>query len=122
VFVGSSARWGGGVASIEPDLASVVFVIVWELEPEDMRRLDMFEGFPTVYGRHQVKVTSEKNRVRLKCWTYVYEREERGASEPSPQYLGTILDGYEWAGLDVPADLRRRYERAISSSKKASRR
>jgi gamma-glutamylcyclotransferase len=121
VFVGSSSRWGGGVASVEPDLASVVFGIVWELEPEDLRRLDLFEGFPTVYGRHQLKVTSEKNRARLKCWTYVYERAEVGASEPSPQYLSTILEGYDWAGMDVPDDLRKRYESAIHGSKPTSR-
>lgn len=108
VFAGRSPRWGGGgVASVEAARRASVVGVIWWLSPEDLERLDVFEGYPYVYDRVPVIVDRASGKS-IWCFTYVKnDAEER--IPPSPEYLRTILDGYKTAGASVPAHLRRLY-------------
>ncbi len=107
LFAGRSARWGGGVATIRPSRRSSVSGVVWRVSAQNLERLDEFEGFPYVYDRMPVLVDGADGES---LWCYVYVKtadEER--TRPSPEYLRTILDGYETAGAAVPVTLKRLY-------------
>lgn len=107
LFTGRSAKWGGGVATIQPAKRSSVVGVVWHLSADNLERLDQFEGFPFVYDRTQVLVDRGAGNS-LWCSVYVKSvADERTA--PSPEYLRTILDGYETAGAPVPVNLKRLY-------------
>jgi gamma-glutamylcyclotransferase len=107
-FVGSSARWGGGVATVRPRRRSKVDGILWRLTDDDLRRLDHFEGYPVVYDREPVLVVDEDGKDRW-CSTYVHVRGGAPPAQPSALYLRVILEGYEWAGVPVPPQLRKLY-------------
>ena len=69
------------VATVEPKAGSSVPVLIWEIGPEDERNLDMYEGYPRLYG----KVDLEVHEI----------------GKPSSYYLDTITAGYLDAGFDV---------------------
>ena len=39
----------GAVATVEPKKGESVPVLIWEIEPEDERNLDIYEGYPSIY-------------------------------------------------------------------------
>lgn len=108
LFAGNSSRWGGGVATIEPARRSSVVGVVWLVSPDNLERLDAFEGYPFVYDRTPVLVDRDEGNS-LWCHAYVKNAAEV-KTPPSPEYLRTILDGYETAGAPVPANLMRLYK------------
>ncbi|CAB3372206.1 Hypothetical predicted protein [Cloeon dipterum] len=102
-FAGFSRRWGGAVATIEPQTNTHMWGAVWELGNEHIESLDRQEGVQDgVYSVLQVNVTSENGRS-YKCRTYRYNTKApiTGGSygdlpadrRPSPLYLETILRG-----------------------------
>lgn len=62
---------------------------IWEIEPEDERELDIYEGYPHLYGK--VKIAG--------IMTYTMNR--NNISKPSDAYFNTILEGYRDFGLDT---------------------
>ncbi len=107
LFAGRSARWGGGVATIKPARRSAVSGVVWRVSNQNLERLDEFEGYPYVYDRMPVLVDAADGES-MWCFVYVKNADEE-RTRPSPEYLRTILDGYETAGAAVPVTLKRLY-------------
>ena len=61
VYVGVSRNWGGNsVANIITDPESYVLGYAVSMTPEEILKLDVFEGYPTWYDRIKVELTSIK--------------------------------------------------------------
>lgn len=96
-FQGYSSGWGGGVATIVPDALSDVSGMIYLVTPQDLRRLDRYEGHPVVYARGSMQVTrvdGERQSVQ------VYRRRPGAPCRPSQDYLETILCAYSQLGFD----------------------
>jgi gamma-glutamylcyclotransferase (GGCT)/AIG2-like uncharacterized protein YtfP len=85
----------GGVASIRPIKGEKVIGAVYEISERDLKRLDGYEGYPTVYDRRKVTVWTETNEP-TEAITYIKIDQSREAP-PSPEYLDIIKQGYrDW--------------------------
>ncbi|MCX6009810.1 MAG: gamma-glutamylcyclotransferase [Chloroflexi bacterium] len=85
----------GGVASITPHRGEKVLGAVYEISERDLKRLDGYEGYPTVYDRRKVTVWTETNEP-TGAITYIKIDQSREAL-PSSEYLAVIQQGYrDW--------------------------
>ena len=85
----------GGVASITPFRGEKVLGAVYEISEKDLKRLDGYEGYPTIYDRRKVTVWKETNEA-VEAVTYIKIDQSRALS-PSPEYLAVIQQGYrDW--------------------------
>jgi len=83
----------GGVASIRPQKGEKVIGAVYEISEKDLKRLDSYEGYPTIYERRKVLVFTETNEA-VEAITYIKNDQSREAP-PSAEYLATIKQGYQ---------------------------
>jgi AIG2-like family len=106
-FGGEDLNWEGALATVVEDPTSQVFVVIYDVTPEDEKLLDRWEGED--FGLHK------KLRLRVHtldgselAWLYVLDAYEGGL--PSARYLGVIADAAEAAGApeDYVAELRSR--------------
>lgn len=86
------------VATVEPKAGSSVPVLIWEIGPEDERNLDMYEGYPRLYGKACLEVQTEDGCDSIMAYTM---NEGHKIGKPSSYYLETITTGYLEAGFDV---------------------
>jgi len=102
-FAGDDIGWEGPLATVVEDPGSRVFVVLYDVSPEDEQRLDRWEG--SDFGIHKkirLRVTPNPGsgtEPRL-AWLYVLDAYEGGL--PSARYLGVMADAAEKAG--APAD------------------
>ena len=101
LFKGSKT---GAYLTIEERLGSMVPVAVWEVQPDDERALDRYEGFPTFYYKKELPITYKgiktgEERTR-DAFVYIMH-EERSLGIPSRPYVETCRDGYERFGFDT---------------------
>lgn len=99
-FTVYSDRWEGGAANVEPDADGHVWGLVWQVEEEDLERLDTYEGHPTFYRREQVDVLLGGETVP--CQTYRVAH-QRGYVRPSDRYLNMIRSAMRVQGLPPEA-------------------
>ena len=85
------------VANIEPAKGRSVPVLVWDIAPADEVALDLYEGFPHLYEKQQVKIRLDG--MLVSCMAYVM-RGDRPLGKPSAFYYSTLLEGYREAGFD----------------------
>lgn len=85
------------VATIEPKTGSTVPVVIWTINPADERSLDRYEGYPHLYIKQDFTV--DVNGDTVTAMAYIMTQGRRIGS-PSPRYLKTISDGYEYFGID----------------------
>jgi len=93
IFIGWTRKWHGGVATIRASRGSRVIGGVYEISERCLRSLDEQEGFPTVYDRIKVKVTTKDSDL-VEVVTYI-KREQSEESGPSKEYLAVISQGYK---------------------------
>lgn len=85
----------GGCANIEPAKGEEVWGILFKLNEEQIKKLDVYEGAPTHYRRVNVKVQTEKGE-ELEAVTYVAcEEFKREGLRPSEDYLKHLLSAKE---------------------------
>ena len=95
IFVGWSRQLKGGIASIKPFKGEKVSGAVYEITESDMKKLDRFEDYPTVYNRFNIKVWTEDGDP-VEAVTYI-KNEQSPETKPSPEVLNVIRQGYrEW--------------------------
>lgn len=99
-FTRRSLNWGGGVADLLPDPTRSVWGSVFELTPEDLNRLDVYEGAPKAYARKRVSVVGPTGLI-TEVWCY-FVTTKGPECVPSYRYWKAIVDGAHEAGL--PAD------------------
>lgn len=97
VFTGWSRDWGGGVASIRRYRGGKVAGAVYEISDRDLRALDRYEGYPSVYNRVNVIVFTEDGEA-VEAMAYV-KREQSEDTQPSRKYLAVIGQGYKDWGI-----------------------
>lgn len=98
-FGGWSEKWGGGVATIVHATGRVVPGAIYRVNADDLAILDMYEGFPFVYGRRVVGVKT-KLGTKLPCFVYQLARHNPAAGvAPGVGYLRLIAAAYRFWGL-----------------------
>lgn len=89
---------GCAVASVEPHKGAIVWGVIYELDDDDLRRLDEREGFdpvnPTAVNRYcRVDVTVHSNpEERIDAVAYVAVPED-DPGHPSEGYMRHIIEG-----------------------------
>lgn len=79
-------------ADVVPCKGSYVDGVLWSITDQDLDNLDQLEGYPTYYGRDQVRV-SQGSRIFLAiCYSM---RHGWPDSPPSARYINMVLKGYE---------------------------
>ena len=89
---------GSAVATVEPRKGASVPVLIWEIGPDDEGRLDVYEGYPRLYGKTNLEVQTENGCESIMAYT-MNDRYHIGM--PSDIYLETIRKGYQDAGFDT---------------------
>lgn len=85
----------GGVGSITPYRGEKVLGAVYEISDRDLKRLDGYEGYPTIYDRRKITVWTETNEP-IEAVTYIKIDQSREL-KPLPEYLAVIQQGYrDW--------------------------
>ncbi|MBI5711454.1 MAG: gamma-glutamylcyclotransferase [Candidatus Eisenbacteria bacterium] len=102
VFPLFSNRWGGGVASVQPAHIATVWGMLFELDDDDLRALDGYEGFRAegdphnIYDRVQVTVElvrPDDGSVPRRIRVATYLAHPANPQPPSRRYLDAILRG-----------------------------
>ena len=84
-----------GVVSIAPHRGEKVIGAVYDISERDLKRLDGYEDYPTVYDRRKVNVWTETNES-IESITYIKINQSQEAT-PSSEYLAIIKQGYiDW--------------------------
>lgn len=100
LFKGSKT---GSYLTIEEKEGSCVPVGIWEIQPEDERNLDRYEGYPSFYYKRVLTVDIEGIRTgkirRRNAMVYIMH-EERPIGIPSRLYVHVCAEGYDHFGLD----------------------
>jgi len=111
-FGGEDLGWEGALATLVEDPAGTVFVVLYDVTPEDEARLDSWEGADTgLYRKIRLRVhTLDGHEL---AWVYVLDAFEGGL--PSARYLGVLADAAERAGApdEYVAELRHRPCRSV---------
>lgn len=88
----------GAHATIAPKEGSSVPVGLWQIQKQDERRLDLYEGFPNYYFKRDVPVRVG-NTITMGM-AYIMDL-RMAYGNPSQQYYDTVYQGYQDCGLDV---------------------
>ncbi len=95
IFVGWSRQWRGGTATIKRYTGDKVMGAVYEVSERDLRRLDVYEGYPGASSRINATVFNEDGEA-IKAVTYM-KSGQLEETRPSKEYVATIQQGYkEW--------------------------
>jgi len=106
-FGGEDIGWDGALATLVEDPGSRVFVVLYDMMPEDEERLDSWEG--SDLGLHKkIRLRVQTLEGSVLAWLYALDAYEGGL--PSARYLGVVADAAEAAGApaDYVGDLRTR--------------
>ena len=85
-------------ATIAPKEGSEVPVAVWEIQSQDERALDRYEGYPSHYFKQNIPVQLDGKEVD--AMVYIMNLKMKFGM-PSPYYYQTVLEGYHDCGLDT---------------------
>ena len=94
-------------ADVRPRTGTGVELAIWEVSAEDLADLDAFEGYPSYYGRNQVRVRLASGRP-LNVWIYYMQDTQRIAA-PAASYVSMLREGYQDFGMDA-----RQIDRALA--------
>jgi hypothetical protein len=98
-FGGQDMGWEGALATVVEDGESRVFVVLYEVAPNDEEALDRWDGATLgFYRKLRVRVATLDGDVL--AWLYVLNDYEGGL--PAARYLGIMADAAEAAG--APSD------------------
>ncbi len=72
---------------------------IFEIDENDERNLDRYEGYPTHYRKEYLEV--ELDGKPIKALVYIMNEEIRGVMLPDTFYLKVCLDGYKDFDFDT---------------------
>jgi gamma-glutamylcyclotransferase (GGCT)/AIG2-like uncharacterized protein YtfP len=90
-------------ANVYDNYRSNVSGILWDINEDTLKYLDVREGYPDFYNRILTDV--EHDGVTKQAWVYYmtdYYREKLKDTTPSDQYLASVVAGYAANGLPLP--------------------
>lgn len=106
-------------ATIEPDESRKVPVAIWEIQPEDEKNLDRYEGYPIYYYKADltfpVKMLETGETEMLTAMVYIMD-EKRQVAKPFKDYYLVLEEGYTRFGFDQ-AILQEALERCIEQTR-----
>ena len=76
--------------------------ILWEIDENELKELDMREGYPTFYDRVVAEV--EYNGELVQAWVYYMTPEYRtklANEKPSQQYYDSVVEGFAQDGIVI---------------------
>ena len=76
--------------------------ILWEIDENELKELDMREGYPTFYDRVVAEV--EYNGELVQAWVYYMTPEYRtklANEQPSQQYYDSVVEGFAQDGIVI---------------------
>lgn len=85
-----------GPASIEKYEGYKVPILIWEIQPEDEKSLDRYEGYPSYYRKEMLDV--EVNGKTINAIVYIMNTNKEHI--PSDYYYRVLEQGYERFGFD----------------------
>jgi gamma-glutamylcyclotransferase (GGCT)/AIG2-like uncharacterized protein YtfP len=111
-FGGEDLGWEGSLATVVPEPANRVFVMVYDVPTQDESVLDEIE-FATTRLYNKIRVRVQTLDGEQLAWLYVLDGYEGGL--PSARYLGVMADAAEVAGApaDYVAEMRTRPCRTV---------
>ncbi len=88
----------GSYLTIEQKEGSKVPVLVWEISPQDERRLDRYEGYPSFYTKERMKIKvhpllDDGMEKEVEAIVYVMHK-DRELGCPTPHYYDICMEGY----------------------------
>lgn len=89
-----------GVANIEPCKGKEVPVVLWEITEDCEAALDMYEGYPRLYEKKEVKVKIGSKVKKVMVYVMAEEYTNK-PSLPTDYYYSVIAKGYQDNGLDL---------------------
>ena len=101
-------------ATVKPELGAVTPVGIWEVNEEDEKRLDRYEGYPKLYSKKEC--CFEMQGTRMKGIIYVMN-EPVEAILPTKRYMETCIQGYKDFGLNMTY-LREAYNECVDEYEK----
>lgn len=90
---------GGGVATILPEEGSHVDGVLWRITPDCESSLDLYEGYPHLYGKEMICVSNEEGKKREVMVYTINEPYKSIPVRPSQFYLEGILEGCRQNGI-----------------------
>jgi len=87
-FTKYSSGWAGGVADVVKQKNKNVWGLLYSISYEDLKKLDMYEGYPNSYSRKLVSINC-MNAITKNVWVY-YVVKRSNHEAPSKKYLGII--------------------------------
>ncbi|MBP3887586.1 MAG: gamma-glutamylcyclotransferase [Cellulosilyticum sp.] len=89
-----------GVANIEPCKGKEVPVVLWEITGDCESALDMYEGYPRLYEKKEIKVKM-KDKMK-KAMAYIMTDDYTNMpAKPTEYYYQVIATGYVDNELDI---------------------
>ncbi len=88
-----------GVATIMYKKGVTLPVGLWEIDDEAEAALDIYEGYPHLYGKQNIFVTLPDGKRKL-AMVYIMNNGHK-TCYPSDSYINTIMQGYDDFGLDI---------------------
>ena len=92
---------GHGVATILPEPDSFVDGVLWRISERDEQSLDLYEGFPRLYGKEPVTVV-DPDGLKREVMAYTMNSPYKDVPAlPSKSYLEGILNGCRQNGIEI---------------------
>lgn len=85
-------------ATIKRKPGSAVPILIWEIQPRDEYRLDIYEGYPHYYFKKNIMV--DIGGRKKKAMAYIMD-ERQLPGRPSRSYIETIRQGYADNKMDM---------------------
>lgn len=85
-------------ANVIQEPSQMVEGVLWDINDNHLKSLDMLEGYPVYYTREIVKVT--KDSTEIDAWMYIMNDCET-YNYPSPYYINTLQQGYAEHSLNL---------------------
>lgn len=84
-------------ATIFEDNNSSVPTVVWKISDEDEKLLDVYEGFPKLYGKETIALSVNKKKVEA----MIYIMNDFVPHPPTKEYFNIILSSYKEFGFST---------------------
>ena len=88
------------VADIERCEKSSVPIGVWKITNDCERKLDVYEGYPSLYGKEFLNIDGIKGAFGTSQLMIYTMNDQNRIGNPSPSYYETIANGYEDFDID----------------------
>ena len=89
---------GCAVATVEPREGSSVPVLLWRISSRNERALDLYEGWPRLYGKEELSFSGADGPVSAMLYRMT---PGHPAGRPSDFYYNTLEEGYRACGFPV---------------------